>query len=104
MACFLLGNLEPSGYESMALRTVYEMACFLVLAVVVGRFGGRRSGETRSDKFQQFTFVVGVLVQKTAEFSQAQVGCPLRAQHLFDSGYMFCVSSGCFRTCHTFIA
>ena len=36
----------------------------------------------RSDKLQQSTFVVGVSVQKTAEFSQAQVGGTLRAQRL----------------------
>ena len=45
MVCFLLRNLEPSGYEFMALRTVYEMVCFWCWPWWLWRFGGRRSCE-----------------------------------------------------------
>ena len=72
--------MEPPGYVFMALHTVYEMACFL--ASLGGSCWLWRVDVLvyRSDKVQQFTFVVGVAVQKTTKFSQAQVGGTLRAQ------------------------
>ena len=71
------------------------LPCFAWLAVVVVEVLVVDVPVNRSDKLQQFTFVVGVPVQKTAEFPQAQVGLFGR-NAWFDSGYMLCVRSGCF--------
>ena len=50
----------------------------------------------RSDKLQQFTFVVGVLCRKLPSFHRRRLGVLFGHSAWFDSGYMICVSPGRF--------
>ena len=92
-------NLEPSGCEFMALRTVIEMACFRVSLGwpwwLLWRFCWSTFLCTAVTSSSSPLSSWVSLCAKPRSFHRRRLGLLFGHNAWLDSGYMFCVSPGC---------